>query len=199
MKKKKSILFPILMLLFSALFIAAMPTDAEGALYKDTIRLHILANSDSEEDQALKLYIRDAVLSEFSSELSSSQSTEAAREKTLALLSDIERFAEKKCAEAGYSYAVCAELGTEWYDTREYENFTLPRGYYESLRIIIGEGEGQNWWCVMFPPLCLDIATENAPFDDGVKKYTDEEFTLITKRGYNAKFKILELISEAFK
>ena len=199
MKKKKGILFPTVMILLATLFIAAMPTDAEGAVYEDTLRLHILANSDSTEDQAIKLKLRNEILLNFGSSLASIESYGEAKEKLTLLLPEIESFAREKIRELGCSYEVAAKLGQEWYDTREYEEFTLPKGYYTSLQIIIGEGGGANWWCVMFPPLCLDLACEEAPFDDGVKKYTDEEFTLITKKGYNPKFKILELISESFR
>ncbi len=180
------------------MIIAVIPTDAEGAIYEDTVRLHILANSDSEEDQALKLKIRDDILREFSSSLSCTDSTEEAKTKINTLLPEIEAFARNRIREYGYGYDVKATLTREWYDTREYEDFTLPKGYYTSLRIIIGEGSGQNWWCVMFPPLCLDMATESAPRDDGIKKYSDSEITLISGNGYRAKFKILELVSGIF-
>ena len=180
------------------LIISALPTEAEGAIYEDTVRLHILANSDSDEDQALKIRLRDELLLEFSEELSSFESVEKAKQSLLETLPEIEAFSKDKIKELGYSYPVSVTLTEEWYDTREYENFTLPRGYYTSLRVIIGEGEGKNWWCVMFPPLCLDMATEKAPKDDGVKKYTDSEFQLVTNGGYNAKFKILELLSGIF-
>ena len=197
--KKNNLLFSVLTILFAVIIIAVVPTDAEGAVYEDTVRLHILANSDSEEDQALKIRIRDAILTEFGDGLSDIESTEEARLELTSLLPEIEEFARAKVKEEGYSYTVSATLGEEWYETREYEDFTLPRGYYTSLRVIIGEGEGKNWWCVMFPPLCLDMATEDAPRDDAVKKYSNEEFVLITKNGYNAKFKALEIISAAFK
>ncbi len=180
------------------LIISVLPTEAEGAIYEDTVRLHILANSDSEEDQELKISLRDEILLEFSEELSGFESVEAARKSLTETLPEIEAFCEDKIKERGYSYPVSVTLTEEWYETREYDNFTLPRGYYTSLRVIIGEGEGKNWWCVMFPPLCLDMATERAPADDGVKKYTDSEFKLVTKGGYTAKFKILELVSGIF-
>ena len=99
--------------------------------------------------------------------------------------------------ERGYDYGCEVEIGVEWYDTREYEDFTLPKGYYTSLRVMLGEAEGKNWWCVMYPPLCLDIATEDAP-DDGALGYSKEEYALITNDGYNVKFKVLEVFSEAF-
>ena len=104
------------------------------------------------------------------------------------VLGEIKDFADAKLRELGYNRQTEVTLTEEWYDTREYESFTLPCGYYTALRVIIGEGEGQNWWCVMFPPLCLDVAT--AP-----SSYTAEEEILISKK-YNVKFKILELVSE---
>ncbi len=187
-----------LLILCVTLIIAVIPTEAEGAIYEDTVRLHILANSDSDDDQKLKFKIRDDILSEFSKELGGFDSTEEAKVHLNALIPEIERFAEERVKEYGYSYKVSATLSEEWYDTREYEDFTLPKGYYTSLRIIIGEGEGKNWWCVMYPPLCLDIATETAPKDDAVKKYNENEYVLISKNGYNVKFKALELVSSIF-
>ena len=185
-------------LLFATIFLAVMPTDAESALYEDTVRIHILANSDSEEDQSLQLKVRDALLSEFSSELSELESKADAEAALNALLPKIEDFAREVIENEGYEYTVSVTLSEEWYDTREYERFTLPAGVYTSLRVVIGEGGGSNWWCVMFPPLCLDMATEDAPRDDAIKKYSDEEITLISGGGYKAKFKILEMISGAF-
>ena len=118
--------------------------------------------------------------------------------KLCRLKSDIENDVNAWLWEYGYEYGCEVAFDTEWYDTREYENFTLPKGYYTSLRVMLGEAEGKNWWCVMYPPLCLDIATEEAPKDDAVMGYTKEEYSLITEDGYNVKFKILELLSDAF-
>ncbi len=196
--KTKSIFFPIIALIFAALLSAIMPTEAEGALYKDTIRLHILAPSDSIEDQNLKLKVRDALLKEYSQALSEGESKEEAEARLRERLPEIKDFCKRIVTNCGYSYSVDIELSEEWYDTREYDSFTLPRGTYTSLKIIIGEGEGKNWWCVMYPPLCLELATEGAPADDGVGKYTDEEISLVKRRGYNVKFKLLELFSSAF-
>ncbi len=198
MNKKRNIILPTLMILISTLFIAVMPTEAEGALYEDTIRLHILANSDSEDDQALKLLVRDKLLEKYGEELSGFMSQDDAEEKITKSIGEIEATAKKIIENEGYDYNVRAELCEEWYDTREYEDFSLPRGYYTSLKIIIGEGEGKNWWCVMFPPLCLEAALEKAPADTAIKQYSKEEYTLISKSGYNIKFKLLELISDVF-
>ena len=198
MNKKRNIILPTLMILISTLFIAVMPTEAEGALYEDTIRLHILANSDSEEDQSLKLLVRDELLEKYGEELSGFVSRDDAEEKIKCCIGEIESTAKKIIENEGYDYSVRAELCEEWYDTREYEDFSLPRGYYSSLKIIIGDGEGKNWWCVMFPPLCLEAALEKAPEDTAIKQYSKEEYTLISKSGYNIKFKLLELISDVF-
>ena len=175
-------------ILLTTLIIAAIPTDAEAGIYEDTIRLHILANSDSEEDQELKIKLRDEILEVYGEELSVFESVEEAKETLSEKLSEIKEFSDKKISEHGYSYTTEVTLTREWYDTRDYDEFSLPCGYYTSLRVIIGEGEGQNWWCIMFPPLCLDASVST-------QKYTESEEMLISKK-YNVKFKLLELISE---
>jgi len=193
----KSFITGFLSVLLAAIIIAALPTEADAEIYTDTLRLHILAASDSEEDQALKLRVRDAILAEFSERLSGASGIGEAKEVTGALLAEIEKRAEQVVAEAGFSYTVTAELTEEWYDTREYGEVTLPRGIYSSLVVRIGSGAGRNWWCVMYPPMCLDLATD-APSDDWAGGYTGEELSLITGR-YRVKFKLLELISDFVK
>ena len=187
----------VIMLLVT-LTVGAMPTEAEGEIYEDTIRLHILANSDSELDQELKLAIRDEVLKKYGQMLSAYNSVSEAKENISSLLTAIECDVESWIKDMGYEYGAKATLSEEWYDRREYDGFTLPAGYYSSLRIIIGEGDGKNWWCVMYPPLCMDIATEQAPSDDGFIDYTKEELALIKNGEYQIKFKILEELSRAF-
>ena len=184
----KKFILSIVMILTATLFIAVMPTDAEGAIYEDTVRLHILANSDSTEDQTLKLSLRDSILEKYGKSLSLFENTSSAKNDLTAKLPEIEAFANSKIEELGYDYKTNVTLTNEWYDTRHYEDFSLPCGYYTSLQIIIGEGGGENWWCVMYPPLCLDAATSN-------KSYSNAEELLISKK-YNVKFKVLELISE---
>ena len=194
----KTTVYYSLVLLMVTMMLALFPTDAEAKIYEDTIRLHILANSDLENDQALKLEIRDRILLKYGDILSDANSLGEAKEITEELLEEIRIDAESWLKELGYTYSVKATLTEEWYETREYESFTLPCGYYTSLRIIIGEGEGKNWWCVMYPPLCMDIASENAPADDGIIDYSKEELTLIKSGKYNVKFKILEDLSRVF-
>lgn len=194
----KTTVYYALVMLMATMMLALVPTDAEAKIYEDTVRLHILANSDSGEDQALKLEIRDRILLKYGEILSEADSLDEAKATTENLLSQIETNAEKWIKELGYSYTARATLTNEWYETREYDSFTLPCGYYSSLRIIIGEGEGKNWWCVMYPPLCMEIATEAAPADDGLIDYSKEELTLIKSGKYNVKFKILEDLSRVF-
>lgn len=186
-------------LLIVTMVIGVMPTDAEGEIYDDTLRLHILANSDQSEDQKLKLEIRDRILLKYGKMLKGGESITEAKESVEQLLPEIEEDARVWIGELGYNYDVKASLSVEWYETREYEDFTLPAGYYSSLRIIIGEGKGQNWWCVMYPPLCMEMASESAPRDDGVIDYSKEEIRLITSGKYQVKFKILEELSRAFE
>ncbi len=195
---QKRIVSAILTTLLATLLLAVLPTEAEAEIYGDTLRLHILANSDSEHDQELKLKIRDKLLIKYGAILKEKASFEEAEGYAALLLPQIEEDVELWVSELGYSYNAKATLSEEWYDTREYEDFTLPSGYYKSLRIIIGDGDGKNWWCVMYPPLCMDIATERAPSDDGVIDYTSEELNLIKSGKYNIKFKILEVVSSIF-
>ena len=194
----KTIPYYAFVLLIASMMIAIFPTDAEAKIYEDTVRLHILANSDSEEDQNLKLEIRNRLLSKYGDILSSAGSLDEAMEITADLLTNIENDAEQWASELGFTYSVEATLTTEWYETRDYEGFSLPCGYYASLRVIIGKGEGKNWWCVMYPPLCMEIATESAPGDDGLIDYSKEELYLIKSGKYNVKFKILEDLSRVF-
>lgn len=137
----------------------------------DTLRLHIIANSDSDFDQELKLRVRDRVL-EYTgglfAEASGKTEAEALAEYSA---NDIKAVAEEVIAENGADYSVSVEITNMWFETRTYDGFTLPAGDYDAVRIIIGAGEGHNWWCVMYPPLCLPGA-ENA----------------LQKYGANAKF-----------
>ena len=189
MKEKKRILAPTLLVLIITLIIAVIPTEAHGAIYEDTIRLHILANSDSEEDQELKIELRDRILERFSLELTAERDITSAQRRIELLLPKIKAEAEKFLSEKGYAYSVSVRLDEEWFDTRDYGSFSFPSGTYKSLIIEIGEAEGRNWWCVMFPPMCTEIATS-----DAIDSYSDAEKSLILGGKYRAKFKTLELL-----
>lgn len=188
----------VTVLLVLVLIVAVIPTEKEGAIYEDTLRLHILANSDSASDQGLKLKIRDKLLEKYGTALRELGSKSEAVEKISSLKEDIERDVNGWISEEGYDYTGHVSLGTEWYERRNYGDFSLPEGYYTSLKVNLGDSDGQNWWCVMYPPLCLDIATESAPPDDALCEYSKEEISLIGNRRYTVKFKLLELTSEIF-
>ncbi len=143
---------------------------------ENVLRLHIPANSDSEADQKIKLELRDFILEEYGEKLSGCGDLNDAENTLKAMLPEIETSCQSFLERKGVSYCASAELTTMYFTTREYENITLPAGNYDALRITLGSGEGHNWWCVIFPPLCLPAAEENAdaviPDDftgDGVK------------------------------
>ena len=197
MKRRIALYMGILLL--ATVVASAMPTAGEAAIYDDVIRLHILAPSDSKEDQELKYKVRDALLSEYGSLLTEANDRSEAEETVRRLLPEIERFAAKTVSEAGRAYSVSATLSREYYDRRTYEGFTMPAGEYLSLRVTLGEGKGQNWWCVLFPPLCSELAVkkeyEGLDLPVGL---TPEEYELITGAtgAYRVRFKLLETLSE---
>lgn len=193
----RNVIYAVAVLL-ATVVIAAFPTEAEGEIYEDTLRLHILANSDTEEDQALKLAVRDGLLEKYGEQLSVASDADEAADVAEGILDEIECYAEKIMRGLGYEYEAEATVSVEWYETRDYDDFSLPRGYYKSLRVIIGEGAGRNWWCVMYPPLCMDMASSDTPSDDGIVDYTREEILLVRGGRYNIKFKTLEILSSFF-
>ena len=184
------ILYSSVFILIISMLIGVMPTEADGAIYEDTVRLHILANSDIKEDQDLKLAVRDAILKEHGQKLSVLGNAKEAEAALEGMLDEIKQTATKVIKEHGYDYPVRVIIGKEHYETRVYEEFTLPKGVYTSLRVEIGDAEGKNWWCVMYPPLCLGASID----DSG---YTSEEKRLIGGE-IKVKFKVLELLSEVF-
>lgn len=127
----------------------------------EVLRLHIPANSDSDEDQAIKLRLRDELLARFGGELSGCGDLTSARARAAELLPEIERFANDFLAENGFSYGASAELVDMYFTTREYDRLILPAGQYTALRVTLGSGNGKNWWCVIFPQLCLPAVSED--------------------------------------
>jgi len=129
-------------------------------LPSEVLRLHILAQSDSEHDQHFKLQLRDYILEAFSPRLSQADTLEAAHQTALTLLPEIEAEANRFAELNAYDYSISAEITQMYFTTRVYDNVTLPAGNYTALRIVIGDGAGENWWCVMFPMLCVPAVTE---------------------------------------
>lgn len=124
-------------------------------LNEELIRLHVVANSDTSEDQELKLLVRDAVITSLRQALADVQDTQQAKEYLKENLPKLQELANKALDAAGSTQRAVVTLCREGFPTRQYDTFSLPAGVYEALRITIGEGEGKNWWCVVFPSLCL--------------------------------------------
>lgn len=165
----------------------------------DTVfRLHILANSDSPEDQELKLKIRDAILNECSYLFENCNNAEESAEIAEKNMKLIKETAERVVFENGKSYAIDCEIDEMFFDKRVYNSITMPAGEYTALRIKIGEAKGKNWWCVMFPPLCIPVATGVIEEYDDV--FTAEEIEMLNNpENYECKFYILELIDKLEK
>jgi stage II sporulation protein R len=191
----------------AVLLTSAVTARAQEDLSGKLVRLHIVANSDSEEDQAVKLAVCDAVIELITPVLESVQSqgnAEAAiGEKLPALIAA----AEAVLDENGFSYGVTAYIAVENFPTRQYESFSLPAGRYKTLRVVLGAGQGHNWWCVLFPPLCRELAVGyvpsgspelNALFENS--GLTEEQIKLITSENtddeYAVRFKFMELVGK---
>lgn len=158
----------------------------------DTFRLHILANSDSEADQALKLKVRDRILSELQPLLSSATDKETAQN---IVSDDLRHFADiayDEVLQNGYDYPVTAEITEMYFDTRHYDGYTLPAGKYDALRIRIGKAEGHNWWCVLYPGICLSAAEER---DQKAREgFDSDEYEIVRDKPYSYRFKAVEWI-----
>lgn len=187
------------------LLIGLFPVHGEEEIYQSVVRLHVLANSDSEEDQALKLRVRDRVLTVTTPLLEGV--TE--RSDAVAVLEDhldeIRSEAEDCLREAGCDDNVSVLLGKETYPEREYDSFCFPSGEYLSLRVVIGDGAGHNWWCCLFPQLCVGSST--VPKDEAEESFvevglTPDQYKVITeteKPVYKVRFKILEILNSIFR
>lgn len=137
------------------------------------IRFHVLANSDSPEDQALKLKVKDKIITYMEKEFAQSETIDQSRQILLQNMDAIKTLAQTTLQEAGSDYTVDLQYGNFNFPVKYYGKFSLPAGNYEALRVIIGEGAGQNWWCVLFPPMCFVDAGEVT--GDELNKYTDQE------------------------
>lgn len=199
---KRAVGFFLAAMLLIAAF-AILPIHGEAAVYDSVIRLHVLANSDSDEDQALKLTVRDAVLKKTQEILKGVTTRDEAEQILRENLETIRLGAEACVRKEGSKDVVAVSLGEERYPTREYENLAFPGGEYLSLRVMIGEAQGQNWWCVLFPPLCLSAATTKAEAEDIFLSagLTEQQYRIITDSDntkYKLRFKILEVAQDLF-
>jgi stage II sporulation protein R len=193
------------LVMFTAMVLACclccgfIPSEEDMDIYENTVRLHVIANSDSEHDQSVKLLVRDRVLAELNVLLAEVQTQE---EATAIIESNLDRL-RAVCNETleAIGEEANAELyfKQEKYPTRHYENISLPAGVYQSLQIKLGEADGQNWWCVLFPTLCTSAAkTEEALVKTG---FTSDQIGVLTsgdRPKYKMKFKIMEFFGENF-
>ncbi len=193
----------VLILAFCVVFlvIGLLPVHGESEIYSDVLRLHVLANSDSEEDQALKLQVRDAILAVSEPLLGGCATREEAEAVVRENIPLLEQTAKETLTAHGCAHSVAVTLDEEVYPTRNYDSFCFPSGRYLSLRVMIGEAEGQNWWCVLFPPMCLGAASREQSEDAYISVgFTGEQYRVITKSDhptYQVRFRLLEVIEEA--
>ena len=173
------------------------------------IRFHVIANSDSDEDQNLKLKVRDAVIAYLQPKLELSNSIEESESIIKSEYKELENISKNIVLENGYKYDISVGIDYSTFPTKQYSNVVLPAGEYKALRIIIGEGKGKNWWCVMFPPLCF-VDEQSSIIDTETDKklreiLTEEEYELIAQNNkkqvnkVEVKFKIVEILQNIMK
>lgn len=201
MKILKKIIILIILLFIYVTFSAISYSKAICSnIYDSVLRLHVIANSDSLEDQNLKYLVRDNILNYMNSLTKDASS----KEEIIKIVSDnldkFQEIAQNTIYENGFNYTVSVEIGNFNFPTKSYGDISFPAGYYDALKIKIGEANGQNWWCVMFPPLCfIDVSSGIVP--DSSKKtletqLSQEEYRLISESNSETKlkFKIIEVL-----
>ena len=166
-------------------------------LNEQIIRLHVVANSDADEDQQIKLQVRDAVIASVKADLENITDIQTAKEYLQTNLPKIEAAANEVLKNAGFSETAAASLCCEAFEKRVYDTFTLPAGVYEALRITIGEGEGQNWWCVVFPSLCIPAAGKDVSEVAASAGFTESLTAAIrTEECYKLRFFCLDMLGK---
>lgn len=160
----------------------------------DVLRLHVIANSDSSVDQNLKLRLRDYILQEGKDVFDGSVNVNNAVAKLEPRMGELEDSANEFVKKSGFDYSVKITLSNEYFTTRTYDTVTLPAGKYLALRVVIGSGEGHNWWCVMFPPMCVPAADKK---DEIENVFSEKEIKLVeSKPKYEPRFKVIEIYEE---
>lgn len=199
-KIKRFILLTLLLILYILISAISYTNAVCSDIQESIFRLHVIANSDSAEDQNLKYIVRDSVI-EYINEISNNASS---KDEVILIaqehLSEIENIALQTIKDNGYNYPVKVSIGNFAFPSKKYGDITLPPGYYDALKIEIGEATGQNWWCVMFPPLCFVDVTSGVVPDESKEvmknNLSEEEYDLISGNGTDVeiKFKIVEVL-----
>jgi stage II sporulation protein R len=199
MKKNLKIQLSILLSLIICFVgnISSFSNQCDGIRDK-MLRMHVIANSDSTEDQNLKLKVRDAVLLKGKEIFDGSVTVDEALGKISPHIDMLEVTAKEVIINEGFDYDVQVTVQKEYFKTRTYDNsVTLPAGYYTAVKVVIGEGKGQNWWCIMFPPMCLPVANAECNIED-VLNYNENDIVSNGNK-YKFKFKIVEICEEFYK
>ena len=184
---------------FLFFFLLLLPLKSADNLYDSVIRIHVLANSDSPKDQENKLAVRDSILEFANENFTIGTTREEAKTELEQYITVLEEISRETLSDLGSHQRVKVTIGEEYYPTREYETLSLPAGKYLSLRVQIGEAKGQNWWCVLFPPLCLSSSVDTEDALTGAGMDEDNVSTVIGNDGFRVRFKILELFGKAKK
>lgn len=167
-------------------------TKMQQHIAREVLRLHVVANSDSEDDQELKLKVKETVVTYLRGVMGDADSVEEAREEIKKRLPEIEEIAEEKMQTEGYDYEAEATLGECYFPVKEYGDLTFPAGDYEALRVNLGESAGKNWWCVMYPTLCFVDSTYQVVPEESKEKLkenlTEEEFNSLLDSGDNVQY-----------
>ena len=202
--KKQGLILSLVLLAASLILLGTtyLPVHGEAQIYDAVIRLHVIANSDDDGDQALKMQVRDAVLSVTTEALDGCTDRAEAEKRLTDLLPTLTATAKRALREKGCEDEVTVTLGQEDYPTRHYDSFCFPSGEYLSLRVMIGAAQGQNFWCVLFPPLCMSAATvgkEKAEEEFISVGLSKDQYAIITETEntkYRMRFKFLEALQE---
>lgn len=199
-KVKMVLILSFLLFIYTSICAISYAQNVSLGLQENVFRLHVLANSDSEEDQDLKYTVRNKLLEYMNTICSKCTTKEEAIELVEQNKDKFQEIAVQTIRDEGYAYDVKINVGNFEFPTKEYGDISLPAGFYDALRVEIGEAKGQNWWCVMFPPLCfVDISTGVVPEESKEMmqdNMSEEEFALISDNENNEiqfKFKLLEL------
>ena len=201
-KVKTVIILSFLLFIYTSICAISYAQNVSNDIANSVFRLHVIANSDSEEDQNLKYIVRDNLLSYMNQICSNCKSKDEVIKLVHAHFNEFEKIAQDTIYEQGYSYDVKINIGNFKFPTKTYGDISLPAGLYDGLKVEIGEAKGQNWWCVMFPPLCfVDVTSGIVPDEskeDLQESLSDEEYALVSDDSnfeIKFKFKLLEFFN----